>query len=87
MLTICGSHHIPTNRCVAGHRVCRTHTGFFLGAGEARRVQHEIIALINRQFRFAWLIRQWARHDGGASNNDRAIQDPILNRSLLEVTA
>ena len=82
MLTICDSHHIPTNRRVAGHRACRTHTGFFLGAGEARRVRHEIIALINRRFRFAWLIGQWARHDGGVSNNDRTIQDPILNRSL-----
>ena len=64
MLTICDSHHIPTNRCVAGHRACRTHTGFFLGAGEARRVQYEIIALINRRFRFAWLVGQWTRHEG-----------------------
>ena len=74
MLTICDSHHIPTNRCVAGHRACRTHTGFFLGAGEARRVQHEIIALINRRFRFAWLIRQWTRHDGVVKNRRAAFQ-------------
>lgn len=62
MLTIHDSHHIPTNRCVPGHRACRTLTGFFPGAGEARRVQHEIIALCNRRLRYAWLIGQWARH-------------------------
>jgi hypothetical protein len=39
------------------------HTGFFLGGGEARRVRQEIIALINRRFRYAWLIGQWARHE------------------------
>jgi hypothetical protein len=64
MLTISDSHHIPTNRCLPGHRACRTHTGFFLGAGEARRVQHEIIALVNRRFRLAWLIGQWKKHEG-----------------------
>jgi len=64
MLTIFDSSHIPTNRCVTGHRGCRTNTGFSLVAGEARRVQHEIIALINRRFRFAWLIGQCARHEG-----------------------
>jgi len=64
MLTIYDSHHIPTNRCVPGHRACPTNTGFSLGAGEARRVQHEIIALINRRFRFAWLVGQWSRHEG-----------------------
>jgi hypothetical protein len=74
MLTICDSHHIPTNRCVAGHRACRTHTGFFLGGGEARRVQHEIIALINRRFRFAWLIGQWARHEGVVKYRRAAFQ-------------
>jgi hypothetical protein len=63
MLTICDSSHIPTNRCVTGHRGCRTHTGFFLGGGEARRVRQEIIALINRRFRYAWLIGQCARHE------------------------
>jgi hypothetical protein len=62
MLTICDSHHIPTNHCVMGHRACRTHTGFFLGAGEARRARQESIALINRRFRFAWLIGQWTMH-------------------------
>lgn len=64
MLTIRDSHHIPTNLCVPGHRTCRTHTGFFLGAGEAQRVQHEIIAMINRRLRFAWLAAQWKRHEG-----------------------
>jgi hypothetical protein len=64
MLTIYDSHHISTNRCVPGHRACRTNTGFPLGAGESRRVKHEIIALINRRFRFAWLVGQWARHEG-----------------------
>ncbi|MFH0789820.1 MAG: hypothetical protein V2B13_19700 [Pseudomonadota bacterium] len=63
MLTISDSHHIPTNHCLPGHRARRTHTGLFLGAGEARRVRHETIALINRRFRFAWLIRQWAWHE------------------------
>ncbi len=61
MLAIYDSHHILTNRCLPGHRACRTHTGFFQGGGEARRVQHEIIALVNRRFHFAWFIRQWAR--------------------------
>ncbi len=63
MLTIFDSSHIKTNRCLPGHRACRTHTGFFLGTGEARRVGHEIIALGNRQFRLAWLNRQRARHE------------------------
>ena len=62
MLTIQDSHHIPTNRCVAGHRACRTHTGFFLGAGEARRVRHEIIALVNRRLRRQWLEEPWESH-------------------------
>ena len=62
MLTICDSHHIPTNHCVPGHRICRTHTGFFLGAGEARRVQHEIIALVNRRLRRQWLEGAWESH-------------------------
>ena len=64
MLTIYDSHHIPTSRCVPGHRACRTNTGFSMSHGEARRVQHEIIALINRKFRFAWLVGQWKRHEG-----------------------
>lgn len=62
MLTIRDSHHITTNRCVAGHRACRTGTGISPGS-EARRIQQEIIALLNRRFRFAWLIGQWARHE------------------------
>lgn len=74
MLTICDSRHIPTNRCVPGHRACRTHTGFFLGAGEARRVRHEIIALVNRRLRFVWLIAQWARHEGVVKNRRAAFQ-------------
>ncbi len=63
MLTICDSHHIPTNRCVPGHRACRIHTGFFLGAREARRIRWESMSLINRRFRYAWLTRQWAMHE------------------------
>ena len=59
MLTIYDSHHISTNRCLPGHPACRTHTGFFLGAGEARRVQHEIIALVNRRLRRQWLEEAW----------------------------
>jgi hypothetical protein len=59
MLTIYDSGHIRTNRCLPGHRACRTHTGFFLGAGEARRVRHEIIALINRRLRRQWLEEAW----------------------------
>jgi len=55
MLTILDSSCIKTNRCLPGHRACRTHTGFFLGAGEARRVGQEIIALINRRLRRQWL--------------------------------
>jgi hypothetical protein len=64
MLPIHDSHQIPTNRCVAGHRACRTCTGFPLGTGEAQRVRHEIIALINRKLRFSWLVGQWKRHEG-----------------------
>lgn len=64
MLTIYDSHHIPTNRNVPGHRACRTCTGFSQGAGEARRVRNETIALFNRQLRFAWLVGQWKRHEG-----------------------
>ena len=63
MLSIYDSHHIPTNRCRPGHRICRTNTGFFQGAGEVGRVRHEIIAMINRRFRFAWLVGQWVRHE------------------------
>lgn len=74
MLTILDSRHIPTNRCVPGHRACRTHTGFFLGAVEARRVRHEIIALVNRRFRFVWLIGQWARHEGVVKSRRTAFQ-------------
>lgn len=74
MLTILDSHHIPTNRCVPGHRACRTHTGVFLGAVEARRVRHEIIALVNRRFRFVWLIGQWARHEGVVKSRRTAFQ-------------
>ncbi len=59
MLTIYDSHHIPTNRCLPGHRACLTYTGSSPGSGEARRVQREIIALINRRLRFAWLVGQW----------------------------
>jgi hypothetical protein len=62
MLTICDSHHIATNRCVAGHRACRTHTGIFLGVGEAQRVHHEVIALINRRIRLQWLKEPWESH-------------------------
>ncbi len=62
MLTIYDSHHIATNRCMPGHRALRTNTGFSVGVGEGRRVQHEIIALINRRFRHAWLVRQAAMH-------------------------
>ena len=64
MLTICDSHHIPTNRCLPGHRACRTHSDFYQGAEEAQRVQHESIAMINRRLRFAWLVGQWKRHEG-----------------------
>lgn len=74
MLIIHDSHHIPTNRCVPDHRVCRTHTGVFQGAEEARRVQHEIIALANRRLRFGWLIGQWARHEGAVKNRRAAFQ-------------
>jgi len=63
MLTIFDSSHIPTNRCVPGHRACRTNTGFFLGGAEARRVRQESIALINRRFRFVWIIQQSAMHE------------------------
>ena len=63
MLTIYDSSQIQTNRSLPGHRACRTHTGFSQGAGEARRIHHEIIALVNRRLRFAWLNRQWARHE------------------------
>jgi hypothetical protein len=62
MLTICDSHHIPTNHCVTGHRACRTHTGFFLGAGEARRVRQKCIALINRRLRLQWIKEAWESH-------------------------
>lgn len=62
MLTICDSHHIPTNRCVPGHRACRTHVGVFTGSEEARRVRQESIALVNRRLRFVWIVGQWARH-------------------------
>ena len=62
MLTNCDSHHIPTNVCVMGHRVCRTHTGFFVGAGERRRVRREIIALINRRQRLRWIKEAWESH-------------------------
>ena len=64
MFTILNSSHIPTNRCVAGHRSCRTNTGVFLGDGEARRVRQESIALINRRFRYAWLVGQRNRYKG-----------------------
>ena len=63
MLNIHDSHHIPTNRCVFGHRICRTNTGVFQGVGELRRVRHEIITMINRRFRFAWQVGQWVRHE------------------------
>jgi hypothetical protein len=72
MLTIRDSHHIVTNRCLADHRACRAHTGFSLGAKEARRVRHEIIALINRQLRFAWLIGQWRLHEGDVKSRRAA---------------
>jgi hypothetical protein len=64
MLTIYDSHHIPTNRCLPGHRACRTYTGFYSGGGEAQRVQRESIALINRRLRFAWLVGQWKNNEG-----------------------
>jgi hypothetical protein len=73
MLTILNSSHIPTNRCVSGHRACRTNTGFSLSTGESRRVQHENIALINRRFRFAWQIGQWVRHEGVIKNRRVAL--------------
>jgi hypothetical protein len=62
MLTIFNSNHIPTNRCVTGHRGCRTHTGFFLGAGETRRVRQESIVLVNRRLRRQWLEEAWESH-------------------------
>jgi len=64
MLTIYDSHHIPTNRCLPGHRACRSCTGFYPEGEEAQRVQHESIALINRRLRFAWLVGQWKRNEG-----------------------
>ena len=63
MLTIYDSHHIPTNRNIKCHPACRTHTGVFMDAGESRRIRQESSALINRRFRYAWLIQQWAMHE------------------------
>ncbi len=74
MLTIHDSHHIATHRSVAGHRACRSHTGFPLGAGEARRVTHELIALVNRRHRFAWFIAQWRRHEGSVKSRRAAMR-------------
>ena len=62
MLTIYDSHHIPTNRQRKGSRACRTHTGFFTGRGEARRVYQANVDLVNRRIRFDWFVRQWAGH-------------------------
>jgi hypothetical protein len=62
MLTIRGLQHIPTNRHRRGHLACRTHTGFFMGHGEARRVYQAHLDLVNRRLRLAWLVRQWAGH-------------------------
>ena len=61
MLTIRDSHHITTNRCVAGHRACRTNTGFSRVPrhGESNMKSSR---LINRRFRSAWLIGQWETH-------------------------
>ena len=71
MLTICDSHHIPTNRCVPGHRACRTHTGFFLGAGEARREA--------RLYRLrGWLKLHCGDAAGAAEDASRAL-DATLN--------
>ncbi len=74
MLTVHDSHHIATHRCVAGHRACRSLTGFPLGAGEARRVTHESIALVNRRLRFAWLIAQWRRHENSVKSRRAAVR-------------
>ena len=62
MLTINDSSQILTNRHRKGHMACRTQTGFFTGAGEARRVYRARLDLINRRLRLAWLARQWSAH-------------------------
>ncbi len=62
MLTIYDSHHIPTNRHRKGHMACRTHTGVFMGNGEARRVYQAHVDLINRRIRLGWLVQQWVGH-------------------------
>lgn len=67
MLTVYDSHHIPTNRHRKGHMACRTQTGFFMGHGEARRVYHAHLDLVNRRLRFAWLVRQWEGHQARIS--------------------
>ena len=63
MLTIYDSHQISTNRNIKCHRACRTQTGFIMGAEESRRIRQESRALINRRFRYAWLIQQWDGHE------------------------
>lgn len=63
MLTVYDSRHIPTNRHVKGHPACRSHTGIVTSSGEARRIHQEGRALVNRRLRFAWLVRQWNRHE------------------------
>ncbi len=62
MLTIYDSHHIPTNRHRKGHMALRTHTGFFAGRREARRVNQAYVDLVNRRLRLDWLVRLWAEH-------------------------
>ncbi len=62
MLLISDSSHIRTNRHRRGPRACRTLTGFFTGRGEAQRVCHAHVNLLNRRLRLAWLSRQWVGH-------------------------
>ncbi len=62
MLTIYDSHHIPTNRQRKGHMACRASAGFFVGHADSHRVYYAKLDLINRRFRFAWLVRQWTGH-------------------------
>lgn len=64
MLCLYGSHHIPTSRNVKGRRACRTETGFFMGREEARRSHREVVALVYRRRRLAWLVEQWEGHLG-----------------------
>jgi len=69
MLTIYDSHHIPTNRCLPGHRACRSCSDFNQRAGEVQRVMRESIAVINRRLRFDWLVGQWKWHEEMTSSH------------------